>query len=64
MLATSGSSATIPEHTEVYGWYLSDQVTIVPPERFPLFRASRGEEVSNELFFVRNPQRPAGCGFS
>ncbi len=41
------------------GWYLPDQVSVVSPDQLPLVRAIRGEEVADELFFVRNsPQRP------
>jgi PAS domain S-box-containing protein len=41
------------------GWYLPDQVSLVSPDELPLVRAIRGEEVADELFFVRNsPQRP------
>jgi PAS domain S-box-containing protein len=61
---TSQGGACFPERTTVYGWYFQDQVTIVPPERFPLFRASRGEEISDELFFVRNLQCPDGIWIS
>jgi sigma-B regulation protein RsbU (phosphoserine phosphatase) len=39
---------------EVYGCYLPDRVTLFPPERLPLARAIRGEEVTNELIFIRN----------
>ena len=64
ILGTRASDPSIPDRTTVYGWYLPDQVTLVPPERFPLFRASRGEQVSDELFFVRNLNRPAGLWIS
>jgi PAS domain S-box-containing protein len=41
------------------GWYLPDQVSVVSPDHLPLVRAIRGEEVADELFYVRNsPQRP------
>ena len=53
-----------PEQTTVFGWYLSDQVTVVPPERFPLSRASHGEEFTDELFFVRRLDHPEGLWIS
>ncbi|HEX3355200.1 MAG TPA: SpoIIE family protein phosphatase [Terriglobales bacterium] len=59
-----GSVECLPERTIVYGWYLSDQITLVPAERFPLCRASRGEEIGEELYFVRNIQRPDGIWIS
>jgi len=39
------------------GWYLPDQTSFVPPDQLPLVRAIRGQEVLDELFFVRNSQR-------
>ena len=60
MLGASGSALNIPDQTTVFGWYLADQVTLVAPEDFPLYRASRGEQVRDKLFFVRHPNRPAG----
>ncbi len=64
ILGAGASDLNIPDQTTVYGWYFSDQVTLVPPEDFPLFRASRGEQVSEELLFVRNPSHPAGLWIS
>ena len=60
ILGAGSSGLNTPDQTTVYGWYFSDQITLVSPEGFPLFRASRGEQVSDELFFVRHPSRPAG----
>ena len=41
------------------GWYLPDQISVVPPDQLPLVRAIRGQEVVDELIFVRSsPQRP------
>jgi PAS domain S-box-containing protein len=42
------------------GWYLPDQVSVVPPDQLPLVRAIRGQEVVNELIFVRNSQQRPG----
>jgi PAS domain S-box-containing protein len=44
----------------VYAWYLPDQVTIVSGDQLPLARAIRGEEVSDELAFVRHFQQHDG----
>ncbi|WP_233592044.1 PAS domain S-box protein [Corallococcus sp. AB011P] len=43
-----------------YGLYLSDQVTLYPPERLPMSRALRGESVTRAEVFLRNAARPAG----
>jgi PAS domain S-box-containing protein len=42
------------------GWYLPDQVSVVPPDQLPLVRAIRGEKIVDELLFVRNSQRRPG----
>lgn len=48
------------EWASVYGTFYPDQVTPFPSERLPLARAINGEEVSNELIFIRNAERPEG----
>ena len=56
-----GSTEVDPDiGTPVDGWYLPDQVSVIPPERLPLVRAIRGEKVVDELVFVRNSQQRAG----
>ncbi|HWY53130.1 MAG TPA: SpoIIE family protein phosphatase [Terriglobales bacterium] len=40
--------------TSLEGWYLPDQVSVVPPDRLPLVRAIRGQEVVDELVYLRN----------
>jgi hypothetical protein len=45
ILAPHTAASTTPEKTIVFGWYLSDQVTPLPPERFPCFAPAR-ENVS------------------
>lgn len=52
-VATSAWSA-------VYGTFYPDQVTPYPSDQLPLARAIRGEFISDELIFIRNPQRPEG----
>ncbi|MGA8149430.1 MAG: SpoIIE family protein phosphatase [Terriglobales bacterium] len=47
-------------HTPIYGWFLPDQVTVLPNERLPLVRAIRGETLVDELIFVRNLQHRDG----
>ena len=48
------------EWASVYGTFYPDKVTPFPSERLPLARAIKGEEVSNELIFIRNPERQDG----
>ena len=42
------------------GWYLPDQVSVVPPDQLPLVRAIRGEKIVDELIFGRNSQPRPG----
>jgi sigma-B regulation protein RsbU (phosphoserine phosphatase) len=60
ILGIDASDAGTLEWTTVHGWYLPDKITLIPPERLPLVRALRGEEVIDQLIFVRNPQQAAG----
>jgi PAS domain-containing protein len=46
--------------TMIYGWYLPDETTLLSPDHLPLMRALRGEQVEEELFFVRSTNHPAG----
>lgn len=46
--------------TSVYGWYLPDQSTLLAPHELPVARALRGEEIRDELIFVRNATHPDG----
>lgn len=48
------------EWASVYGTYYPDKVTPFPSEKLPLARAINGEEVANELIFIKNPERPGG----
>jgi sigma-B regulation protein RsbU (phosphoserine phosphatase) len=47
-----------------YGCFLPDRTTPYPPDRLPLARAMRGEPVSEEDIFIRNPHRPDGAWIS
>jgi PAS domain S-box-containing protein len=47
-------------HAPIYGWFLPDQITVLPNERLPLVRAIRGETLADEVIFVRNLQHPEG----
>jgi PAS domain S-box-containing protein len=42
------------------GWYLPDQISMVSPDRLPLVRAIRGEQIADELFFVHNSSLSPG----
>ena len=44
----------------VEGWYLPDQVSLIPPDQLPLARAIRGDKVVDELVFVSGLQLRPG----
>jgi PAS domain S-box-containing protein len=44
----------------VEGWYLPDQVSLIPTDQLPLARAIRGDKVVDELVFVSSPQLRPG----
>jgi PAS domain S-box-containing protein len=50
--------------SSIYGCYLPDMATRYPPGQLPLARAARGEEVAQELIFVRNERQASGIWIS
>ena len=48
------------EWASAYGTYYSDRITPYPSEHLPLARAMKGEEVTNEIIFIKNPEQPEG----
>jgi PAS domain S-box-containing protein len=47
--------------TSVEGWYLPDQISLVPPDQLPLVRAIRGQEVVDELIYLSNSRDCPGA---
>ena len=60
LLGLSGKDMDSEKWTTSCGCYLPDKVTPYPPDRMPLARAARGQEIVDELVFVRNSQMPSG----
>ncbi len=60
ILGIGSKNVTPAEWTSVYGCYYPDKITPYPSELLPLARAIRGEEVINELIFIKNPERHEG----
>jgi sigma-B regulation protein RsbU (phosphoserine phosphatase) len=54
----------VQEWTTTYGCYLPDGITPYPAENLPLARAIQGEEISHEVLFIKNNQRPEGIYIS
>lgn len=46
--------------TSLQGWYFPDQTSIVQPDQLPLVRAIRGEEVLDELIYLRHSHASPG----
>ena len=56
-----GIVETLPNtHTSLEGWYLPDQTSVIPHDQLPLVRAIRGEQIVDELIFVRNSSQRSG----
>ena len=48
------------EWPRVYGFYDTDEETMIPANRLPMMRALRGEVLEDEGIFIRNERRPEG----
>lgn len=60
MFGASAAASEIPQWPLACGVHLPDKTTCYPAERLPLVRALRGEEITDELMFVRNEHNPLG----
>ncbi len=60
ILGIGSKNVTTAEWSSGYGTYYPDEVTPYPSEQLPLARAIRGEEVSNEFIYIKNPERSEG----
>jgi sigma-B regulation protein RsbU (phosphoserine phosphatase) len=48
------------EWASAYGTYHSDRITPYLSQELPLARAMKGEEVTDEIIFIKNPEKPEG----
>jgi PAS domain S-box-containing protein len=56
-----GIAEALPDAgTSLEGWYFPDQISVLPPDQLPLVRAIRGQEVVDELIYVRKSQQRPG----
>jgi len=60
ILGIGSRDILLDEWTTTYGCYRMDKVTPYPPEELPLARSIRGEEVLDEVIYIRNPEQPVG----
>jgi len=60
-----GSGDIVPyDWTTTYGFYRIDKVTPYPSEELPWTRSMRGEQVLDEVIYIRNPGKPEGLWLS
>ncbi|UCD94268.1 MAG: SpoIIE family protein phosphatase [Candidatus Zixiibacteriota bacterium] len=64
MLGIGAKEIDPAEWIAAYGCYLPDKVTPFPLERLPLIRAMNGDEVSDEVIYIRNAEKPSGVWIS
>lgn len=60
ILGIGSKNVATTEWSSVYGTFHPDKVTPYSSEQLPLARAIKGEKISNELIFIKNPERPEG----
>jgi PAS domain S-box-containing protein len=60
ILGLGAMDLALEQWSHVYGIYRLDEVTPYPSEELPLARAIKGEEVIDELLFIKNESRPQG----
>jgi len=60
MLGKGAKDLNPVEWSSNYGCFLPDRTTPFPANRLPLYRALEGEEIENELIFIKNPARTDG----
>jgi PAS domain S-box-containing protein len=59
ILEPGSGALDLARWTEYYRCYYPDQITPYPLDRLPLYRAARGEEVQDELIYMRGLQQPS-----
>jgi len=60
IIGTGAKNVTPEEWASAYNTYHLDKVTLYSPDKLPLVRAIKGEEIKNEVIFIRNQERPEG----
>jgi PAS domain S-box-containing protein len=60
MLGMGARDLDPKEWTDVYGCFYPDKTTSYHVSQLPLVRAMRGEEIIDEVMFIKNPQKQSG----
>jgi len=64
MIGAGAMDVSPAEWSRTYGCFLPDGVTPYPADQLPLWRALRGERVSEAEVLIRHPNRPTGVWLS
>ena len=64
ILGLEAGDANSLDWTAVHGWHLLDKTTLLTPDQLPLIRAIGGEEIVDEVIFVRNFKQSKGTWIS
>jgi PAS domain S-box-containing protein len=64
ILGIGSKEVGVEQWSSLYGCYFPDTVTPYPSSELPLAKAIRGEEVTEEIIFIRNRKRPEGIYIS
>lgn len=54
------TDVNLADWSSIYGCYYPDQITPYPSSELPLARTIKTGEITNDLIFIRNPERPEG----
>jgi PAS domain S-box-containing protein len=60
IVGVSSKNVKPEDWASAYGAYHLDKVTPYLPDKLPLARAIKGEEVKHEVLFIKNAERPKG----
>src|SRR5512140_2548090 len=64
ILGNDGVDVAPRQWASAYGCFRPDTLTPFPPDQLPLWRALKGEAVSEQVVFIRNAVLPDGAFFS
>ena len=60
ILGIGSRDVKMAQWSSLYGCYFPDTISLYPSDELPLAKAIRGEEVMDEIMFIRNDKRPGG----
>jgi PAS domain S-box-containing protein len=60
IVGLSSENVKPEQWASAYGAYHLDKVSLYSPDKLPLARAIKGEEIKHEVIFIKNAERPSG----